>query len=185
MMKMPGVLSKRLNLFSRVLVLLFVFANSLQTAGGQTRLSDVEVSGSVGGARVSGDSITPTFVPWWGASIKAKIGRPEFKVDYEYFRDTYHVSYAISGNWFIQSAPQKVRPFVYIGGAFGETRSFRLNPDYNLFGISLGTGFTVAAEEGFWIRPELRWKWMGLSSTMLIQPGISVGWRFATIQRSR
>jgi hypothetical protein len=87
------------------------------------------------------------------------------------------MDYALTGSWFIQGERERkrFRPFFQLGATYGATVSA---DNFELFGVSLGTGFTGTIGDGVFVRPELRFKVLGRSATVLLQPALSIGWQF-------
>jgi len=156
---------------------------ALITSALHAQISDPEISGTIGRTQVTGDDVRKHYVTSLGVSFKArlgepKLGKPQVKVDYELFNGSFWMDYALTGSWFIQSERERkrFRPFFQLGATYGATVS--PPDDFKLFGVSLGTGFTNVIRDGLFVRPELRFKVLGRSATVLLQPAFSIGWQF-------
>jgi hypothetical protein len=155
---------------------------ALITSALHAQISDPEISGTVGRTQVTGDDVRKHYVTSLGVSFKARLGKPQLgkpqvKVDYELFNGSFWMDYALTGSWFIQGERERkrFRPFFQLGATYGATVSA---DNFELFGVSLGTGFTGTIGDGVFVRPELRFKVLGRSATVLLQPALSIGWQF-------
>src|SRR5688572_13180450 len=107
--------------------------------------SDFEISGTAGGLHASADDAVSVYSGWVGASFKARLGRPELKVDYEFFRRNFSTArqsvHLIGAGWLVQRRSGRVRPFYQVGWTFGvETSDRNRNSRNGFMGIALSAG---------------------------------------------
>jgi hypothetical protein len=143
--------------------------------------SGMEISGTGGWLRASADDAAVVDGGWVGASFKARLGRPEIKVDYEFFHRNFtnekESIHLIGAGWLVQRRSGRVRPFYQVGWTFGVQTSDR-HARSGLMGLALSAGLKANVTDRLFLSPELRWKLLGPGPMMLVEPGVTLGWQF-------